>query len=325
MALFRKRHGRFAPANTPMEWLTTDVWLTEWEPPLNIVRGEQHRREAFDSMFGVDPDGVFSLATVELIREPTNRFDANAVRVECDGVHLGYLAKEIAAVWSGQIEAVGDPQIAFPGVVRGGAKNMHHGLHLWPHRRLTPAPPFDFDEAQYAVPWPPWELERILEDALDADDADTHEDDGDDFHDDALDAIEDPRAAPHKVIKQARRLLEERHDPLYRHFVYNALEAALYKCRDAFESALADHEQVCEQHHAEMATIRPALLEFFEDLPRIPMYKQMAISKKKQRDYETARMWAQRGLDIYGSDAARQDVVSDLQKRVTDLSRKIDT
>lgn len=159
MALFRRRAIGFAGANSGEDWQTADEWLT-WEPPLNIVRGEQHRRQAFDEVFGTDADGVFVLAMVELVREPTNEHDPNAIRVERNGAHLGYVAKELAAIWAPLVAAAGDPHVVLPGVVRGGGKLVSHGLHLWPHRRLTPAPTFDLDESDYDVSWPPVELGR---------------------------------------------------------------------------------------------------------------------------------------------------------------------
>jgi len=160
VALLRKTAAGFAKANTSEDWMTTAEWL-EWEPPLNIVRGEQHRRQAFEKVFGTDPDGVFVLAMVELVREPSNQYDPNGIRVERDGAHFGYVAKELAATWSPVIAAAGDSQIVFPGVVRGGGTRISHGLHLWPHRRLTPAPTFGLDKSDYSIPWPPVELDRL--------------------------------------------------------------------------------------------------------------------------------------------------------------------
>src|SRR5262249_21204017 len=63
-----------------------------------------------------------------------------------------------------------------------------------------------------------------------------------------------------RAIRALRRLLNERSDPLARHFVYDYLEARLYRSRKSFASALEEYDQVCRQHDAEMNDIRQALI-----------------------------------------------------------------
>jgi hypothetical protein len=101
------------------------------------------------------------------------------------------------------------------------------------------------------------------------------------------------------------------------------LERRLYKSRDAFASALDEFDVVCRQHDAEMVTIRPALLDKFGVVPVIGMYRQAAVRCQKAKDWQAARDWAQRGIKVYGEQAARAEVVEDLHKRVAHATGKI--
>lgn len=105
-------------------------------------------------------------------------------------------------------------------------------------------------------------------------------------------------------------------EPIDRHFMMCELEQCLYKSRDAFSSALDEFDAACREHDAEMPTIRAALYTKFSCVPIIPMYRQAAIRCQKSRDWDGVRTWAERGLSIYGSSAARPEAVEDLQKRL---------
>lgn len=126
------------------------------------------------------------------------------------------------------------------------------------------------------------------------------------------------------VIKDGRAFLENEQDPLERHYAFISLEAALYKCRDTFPSALTEFEAVCERHHLEMAVIRPAILTFFGGVPLLPTYKQMAILKSKSGEHASADSWCRRGLEIYGGAAMESEGTTDLSNRLKKLSRKVD-
>ena len=43
-------------------------------------------------------------ATLSLIREPENKFDSNAIRVEADGKYLGYIPRETAKTLAGSVD-----------------------------------------------------------------------------------------------------------------------------------------------------------------------------------------------------------------------------
>jgi len=131
------------------------------------------------------------------------------------------------------------------------------------------------------------------------------------------------RPATLAAIKSSRKLLEVRRKPIDRHFAFNELEEALYKCRSLISGALEDFEATCEQHHSEMNAIRPALIRDGGGIPMLPLYRQMAIMKAKAKDYDGAVRWCIRGLDVYANDALRQEDVRDLKQRLAKLNQKL--
>lgn len=123
---------------------------------------------------------------------------------------------------------------------------------------------------------------------------------------------------PRQVADEATKLLATERDPLDRHATYVSLERALYQLRESDPSAIAEFEATCERHHQEMSTIRPAMVREFGGVVTLWTHRQMAIHKKKVKDYPGGAEWCRRGLVIYGSDAIQQDssMVEDLRKRL---------
>jgi hypothetical protein len=74
--------------------------------PAVDAAGESHYQDALESIAGGRTCvGVHTpLITAELIREPTNPYDPNAVRIEADGRQLGYVLKEDAPGVHGVID-----------------------------------------------------------------------------------------------------------------------------------------------------------------------------------------------------------------------------
>lgn len=112
--------------------------------------------------------------------------------------------------------------------------------------------------------------------------------------------------------------MESESDILDRHFTYVFLEKALYRLRESDPSAIGRFEEACECHHQEMDSIRPAMAREFGGVPTLWTHRQMAVLKKKTKDYEGGAMWCRRGLSIYGNDAIVQDrsMVEDLRTRL---------
>ena len=103
-------------------------------------------------------------------------------------------------------------------------------------------------------------------------------------------------------IKALRNALATEASAIGRHFIYAELEAALYRCRDALPSVLADYDEACRQHDAEMDSIRSACIAYWGKVPTLDTYRQMAIRQQKQHDYRQALWWAERGIALYGEE-----------------------
>jgi hypothetical protein len=103
------------------------------------------------------------------------------------------------------------------------------------------------------------------------------------------------------------------------------LEERLYRARETFASALAEYDDACALHDVEMDGIRDALLQKFGKVPLLETYRQMAIRHQKAKNWAEALRWAERGLELYGQNAARPEAVDDLVKRVAGYSKKLAT
>jgi hypothetical protein len=90
-----RRPGLTVTAPTAVSWMQ----LPALNPgPVVDAAGESHYQDALEHIaggrtcFGVQTP----LITAELVREPTNPYDPNAVRIEADGRQLAYVPKEDA-------------------------------------------------------------------------------------------------------------------------------------------------------------------------------------------------------------------------------------
>jgi rubrerythrin len=72
-----------------------------------------------------------------------------------------------------------------------------------------------------------------------------------------------------------------------------------------------------------MDVIRNALLHKFGKVPLLDTYRQMSIRQQKARNWAEALHWAERGLALYGDNAARPEFAEDLRKRATAYSVKL--
>ena len=116
------------------------------------------------------------------------------------------------------------------------------------------------------------------------------------------------------AIRELRRLLEHDPDPIDRHFMFCELEDRLYRSRDVFSSALVEYDDTCMRHDAEVDGIRAAFLAKFGKVPVLETYRQMAIRRQKVKDWQQAIWWVERGLALYGEQAARPEAVDDLRE-----------
>src|SRR5207302_598656 len=125
------------------------------------------------------------------------------------------------------------------------------------------------------------------------------------------------------AIVKLRDLLATDRDPIDRHFQFAELESRLYKSRNAFPQALDEYDEACSRHDAEIEGICQAFMEKWGKIPLLDTYRQMAIRQQKKKDWAACEWWAQRGVALYGGNAARQDSVDDLEKRLSRARAKL--
>lgn len=250
-----------------------------------------------------------------LVPEPDNRHDENAIKVLIDGHQVGYLAADDAEEYlPGLLRLIGPSAsgaVALAGVVVGGGSRPDGigmlGVFL------------DHDPTDFGIE-PRRSRSRGFSTGFSEALATDLSDDSYDFS-----WFHELSSNDSTAIKQLRRQLETDPDPIDRHYVMCELENRLYKNRDAFASALEEFDAVCEQHDAEMVSIRPALVAKFGKVPLLGFYRQAAIRCQKSKDWESARRWAERGLTAYGEAAADAEHVEDLRKRVAYAIEKLES
>jgi hypothetical protein len=277
------------------------------------VVGEASYQDALWSLCGGSPgDRIRQNIVAILIPEPENPHDANAISVHIAGNLVGYLPRHIAARYiSGlrQLMSRSGVHVALHGVIVGGGyHNDGPGrLGVW----LT------HDPADFGIA-PTRPSPRQASNSVDATIRTGFSEAWQtDLEDDSYDLswFTTLPAADRPAIAMLRALLEQECDPIDRHFQLAELEARLYRARDLYDAALDEFDETCRQHDAEMDTIRPALIAKWGKVPLLGTYRQMAIRKQKQKDWNASLWWSERGLTLYGNDAARQEAVEDLLKR----------
>ena len=317
------RHGatdRRAPTSAPTSLMV--------EPPAgHVLLAGRHDLEVVgesnyqDTLWRVVGGRTTERVRVEtqamLVAEPNNPHDANAISVRIDGATVGYLCRDDARAYRPgllALEARHGARISLAGVVVGGGIRQDGPgmLGVW-----LSHDPVDFDLAAIVPPPVPalaGAMRTGLTEALltDAED-DTY--DLSWLHRLPSDAL--------SAIRELRRLLEHDPDPIDRHFMFCELEDRLYRSRDVFASALTEYDDTCVRHDAEMDGIRDALLTKFGKVPILETYRQMAIRQQKAKDWQQAIWWAERGLSLYGDQAARRESVDDLRSRLTAYRAKL--
>ena len=127
----------------PIDWVQSELWRS-WDRPANLIRGESRRQDVFRRRWSISPTAQhWEPVAVDLIREPKNPVDQNAIRAELDGEQIGYLAREVAQIYSPLLDRVGRSHFTVAGVVCGGSADApSFGLHVWLDKRLSEAPPW---------------------------------------------------------------------------------------------------------------------------------------------------------------------------------------
>ena len=307
--------SRSTENNAKNQSMSMEATLYTGDETLEVV-GESNYQEALWTIVGGRRrDRVRYDVAAVLLPEPDNRFDANAIKVLIDGNLVGYLSRQDAVAYGPGLLALMNESanglVALDATIVGGGQRsdgfgflgvfIDHDpadFGIKPARAgdasgfrtgLTEAVATDLEDDGYDLSW----YRELSEDDISA-------------------------------IKKLRHMLETDPDPIDRHFMMCELEQRLYKSRDAFASALDEFDAVCEQHDAEMVTIRPALFEKFGKIPIVDTYRQAAIRCQKAKNWVAMREWAERGLSVYGEHAARSEAVEDLQKRLGYAIAKIE-
>jgi predicted Zn-ribbon and HTH transcriptional regulator len=249
-----------------------------------------------------------------LVPEPANHHDRNAVRVVIQGQLVGYLSREDATAYLPGLHRLiarcDTGRVALEGVICGGGQR-DHGIGFL--GVFLDHDPIDFGVAPHHMTG--GTLRTGLSEAIATDL-------GDDRYD--LSWLSTLDQDDEEAVTELQRLLIDEREPIDRHFMFSELEHRLYSLRKTRTSALNEFDAACAQHHDEMGVLRPALLAKFGVVPVIEMYRQASIRCQKDRRWAEVGEWAQRGLDVYGERAARQEAVDDLHKRLAHAMLKLE-
>jgi hypothetical protein len=297
------------------------VHLFGGDDDLEIV-GEASYQDALWQICGASPgDRIRHDVVATLVPEPDNPHDANAICVRVDGHRVGYLSRSTAVEYGPGLHRLMRDcggHVQLHGLVIGGG---HHNdgpgrLGVWLHHdpahfglAARPSRPPDRPPSAGGT------MRTGLGDAWATDV-------GDDSYD--LSWYDDLPDADRPAITMLRGLLATDPDPLDRHFQFAELEKRLYRSRDLYDTALDDYDAACRAHDAEMGTICQAFLAKWGKVPLLGTYRQMAIRQQKKKDWSACLWWAERGLTLYGTHAAREEAVEDLLKRRNRALAKIE-
>ena len=292
-----------------------EATLYTGDETLEVVGESNYQEALWKIVGGRRRERVRHDVAAVLLPEPDNQFDANAIKVLIDGNLVGYLSRQDAVAYGPGLRALmgksANCLVALEAtIVGGGQRSDGYGfLGVF----------IDHDPADFGIDPPRASDASAFRTGLSEAVATDRADDGYD-----LSWYRELSDDDIVAIKKLRHMLETDPDPIDRHYMMCELEQRLYKSRDAFASALDEFDAVCQQHDAEMVTIRPALFEKFGKIPLVDTYRQAAIRCQKAKNWTTMREWAERGLSVYGEHAARSEAVEDLQKRLGYATAKIE-
>jgi hypothetical protein len=308
------RSGR-SSTQAPARLETVEATLYPGDDPLEVVGESRYQDALWKIVGGRRGDPVRYETEAVLEPEPDNPYDSNAIKVLIGGAVVGYLSREDAATFRPGllrlIDASPTARVALEASIVGGGPRADGIGFLGVFLDHNPA---DFGVAREGSVSAP-SLRTGFSEAMATDLADDSYD---------LSWYEELSENHVTAIEQLRSRLDTERDPIDRHYMQCELEKRLYKCRDAFASALEEFDDICRQHDGEMDTIRPALLDKFGVIPVIDTYRQAVVRWQKAKEWQAMRDWAQRGISVYGEHAARPEAVEDLHKRLGYALAKID-
>lgn len=319
MGLLERLRGRAAGRVRHVD--APEVLVRAGNEDLEVV-GEASYQPALWAICGGRPgQRVRHPIVATLVPEPQNPHDSNAIAVFVEGQVVGYLDRQTASLYIRglhELMTTCGAYIGLSGVIVGGGyyDDGPGRLGVWLEhepadfglRRTSPIP--GGRPAHETGTMRTGFSEAWLTDAED------------DSYD--LSWFNELPEADRPAITMLRELLATDPDPIDRHFQFAELEARLYRCRDRYDSALAEFDDACTKHDAEMETICAAFMVKWSKVPLLETYRQMAIRQQKKKDWNACLWWAERGLSLYGNAAARQDAVVDLLKRRDRARQKLE-
>jgi hypothetical protein len=291
---------------------------------LEVVGESFYQNALWQLSGGAVGDKIRCDTVAVLVPEPTNPHDPNAIAVHIDGCLVGYLPRGVAQEYVpglGHLMSRLGGYVALRGVIVGGGyyADGPGRLGVWlehdpgdfgvapPHLPRSQRPgsvnPGGVMRTGFSEAW--------LTDAED------------DSYD--LSWFNQLPEADRPAIVMLRELLATDPDPIDRHFQFCELENRLYRSRELYESAMAEYDQACALHDAEMEQICAAFMTKWGKIPLLDTYRQMAVRLQKKKDWRASRWWAERGLALYGDHAAREEAVEDLIKRRNRAAAKLET
>ena len=259
-----------------------------------------------------------------LVPEPTNPHDPNAIAVHISGHLVGYLPRGAAQEYLPGVRHLMSKlggYIALRGVIVGGGyyADGPGRLGVW----------LEHDPADFGIVSPHLSRSQpsssvnpngVMRTGFSEAWLTDAEDDSYD-----LSWFNQLPEADRPAIAMLRELLATDTDPIDRHFQFCELETRLYRSRELYESALAEYDQACQLHDAEMHQICAAFTAKWGKIPLLDTYRQMAVRQQKKKDWRACQWWAERGLALYGDHAAREEAVEDLIKRRNRAAAKLAT
>lgn len=325
VGLFRRRKARGSVTTEPSvgspdaeQTVRSKVWANVFQggDDLEVV-GESHYQEALWALCGgTEGDRIRHKIIAVLVPDPDNPYDPNAISVQIEGNLVGHLPRDIAAQYLPNLKnlmARCGGYVALEGVIVGGGyRDDGPGrLGVW----------LDHDQRDFGVSTVgrlerssqagrPTNFDGVMRTGFSEAWLTDVEDDSYD-----LSWFNELPDADRPAIAMLWELLATDPDPIDRHFQFAELESRLYQSRDLYDTALQEYDEACRRHDAEMETIRQAFMAKWGKVPLLDTYRQMAIRQQKQKDWDAVVWWCERGLALYGNNAAREEAVEDLLKR----------
>lgn len=286
------------------------------------VVGESRHQDALWHIVGERPGGPdrIRMNIVAVLRpEPNNPHDEYAVAVVVTEHRVGHLSREDASLMQHaviRLEREHGRAIGLHGVIAGGGRRANGPGQLGVFLSFDPV---DFGLPRSADAPAGSARRSSVRTGLSVAAATDREDARYDLS--WVDGLAGDSA---RRIGQLRKLLTTEVNPIDRHFMFARLEKDLYYCRDTFESALSEYDEACVLHDSEMESMRPALIAKFGKVPMLETYRQMCIRQQKAQAWAAGLLWAERGIALYGSEAADADWVADLVDRASRFREKKD-